>query len=636
MGRPRRRRPRRSELVSLAERLAALRILRIAFASIALGVAASGSARSRPSVAALCLITGVYLAVSAAVDAVHRLMGTRALRLVGVALLLDAVYLAWIVYATGGTQSPLRFLVYAHIVAITLLGSYRTGIKMAAWYSLLVLAASYAQAAGLLPIREGTPAALPGGPGFSRASMLTIGALWTVTLVAAACSAVNERELRGQKVDLEQLSEVVAAFDRSASGSEIPRILVDELCRVFGFTRGVVLVARSEEADLAVAAAHGVEDVDASDPGVDPLMVRAWHQRSTQLVRRIDPRTDPRLSTALPGGRNILVVPMFFDGGHRMGIVALEWPGREGIKRWMLALVEQFTAHGARALHNAWLVEEIRARLEENRALQAELQEQNLVLETRVRERTRELSESVDELRAVDAARRTLLSRLVNAEEEERRRIAGDVHDGPVQQLVAASLALQIVGKTIAGDVAQPVVDRVEDVVSTLNEAVGGMRSLIFELRPLALDHEGLAPALRQLGDRLAPETACRVTDRLDREPPGDTRAILYRIAQEALANIRKHAHARLVEISLEADEGGYLIRIRDDGVGFLPPGRLHSIPGHLGLSSMRERAEMARGTCQITSDPGQGTLVEVWLPEELGAEAVPEVLRLSSERAAS
>jgi signal transduction histidine kinase len=602
----------RGELVSLAERLTHLRVLRIAFAAIAVAVGASTTGLP---VALLVEVTAAYLAVIVVLEIARGVSGQRAVALVGAAVLVDALYLAWVVYLTGGTQSPLRVLVVAHVVAVTLLASYRTGIKLAAWYSLLVLATSYAQAAGLLDARELAVSALPGGGEFSRATVFGIGALWLVTLVAAACSALNERELRGQKIDLEELARTVAEIDRSAAPSDIPRILVEEVGRVFGVGRGLVLAA-PPGAELAVVAARGIDVAPTMEPGADPLMVRAWEQRSTQLVRRVDPGTDPRLAAALPQARNLLVVPMFLDRGRPFGILVLEWPGRgAGIKQWVVDLVEQFAAHGALALHNAWLLEEVRERLEENRRLQAELREQNAVLDTRVRERTMELSETVDELRAVDAQRRDLLSRLVGAEEEERRRIAADVHDGPVQLLVVASMQLQILAKTLGDDVAPAAVDRVDGVVGTLNDAIQGMRSLIFELRPLELDHEGLAPALRQLGSRLEPETECRVVDRLEGEPSGETRTIMYRIAQEALANIRKHAHAHHVEIVLEQDDDGYVIRIHDDGVGFQPPALLHSIPGHLGLSSMRERAEMARGTCRISSEPGQGTVVEVRLP---------------------
>jgi len=92
-------------------------------------------------------------------------------------------------------------------------------------------------------------------------------------------------------------------------------------------------------------------------------------------------------------------------------------------------------------------------------------------------------------------------------------------------------------------------------------------------------------------------------------------RLILYRIAQEALANVRKHANASRVHVRLTQQDGGYLVQVEDDGDGFDAPEMLRSAPGHLGLSSMRERAEMAGGWCKVHGLPGNGTTVEFWVP---------------------
>jgi signal transduction histidine kinase len=89
----------------------------------------------------------------------------------------------------------------------------------------------------------------------------------------------------------------------------------------------------------------------------------------------------------------------------------------------------------------------------------------------------------------------------------------------------------------------------------------------------------------------------------------------LFRIAQEALGNVHKHARAQRVKVHLSQDGGGFKVEVRDDGVGFTPPQRLNSAPGHLGLSSMRERAELAGGWCQVHSLLDYGTTVQFWLP---------------------
>jgi signal transduction histidine kinase len=101
----------------------------------------------------------------------------------------------------------------------------------------------------------------------------------------------------------------------------------------------------------------------------------------------------------------------------------------------------------------------------------------------------------------------------------------------------------------------------------------------------------------------------------LDRNPASETQVIAYRIAQEALANVRKHARARRVECAVSAVDDGILTRIADDGVGF-DGNHNGGVPGHLGLIAMRERAEMAGGWFRITSSAGEGCAVEYWIPD--------------------
>jgi signal transduction histidine kinase len=101
---------------------------------------------------------------------------------------------------------------------------------------------------------------------------------------------------------------------------------------------------------------------------------------------------------------------------------------------------------------------------------------------------------------------------------------------------------------------------------------------------------------------------------RLSSEPPGEIRAILFRIAQEALANVRKHADASRVDIEVSERDGGIILHVRDDGRGF-DPATERPVPGHLGMSAMPERAELAGGWCRVQSAPGEGTAVECWLP---------------------
>jgi signal transduction histidine kinase len=261
------------------------------------------------------------------------------------------------------------------------------------------------------------------------------------------------------------------------------------------------------------------------------------------------------------------------------------------------------------------------ANLLETRFLYLELREHSRLLEQRVRERTAELQASLEELRKTDEERRMLLGRVVSAAEEERQRIAGDIHDDSVQVITAVTMRLHLLARQLDDPTH---VASLESLNQTVTMALARLRNLMFELRPPALDREGLAAALRQYLDRVDGEssTAYELEDGLRSEPSPEARVILFRIAQEALANVRKHARAQGVRIELSERDKGFLVRVRDDGVGFSIEGDAESPQGHLGLSAMRERAEMAGGWWRIESQPGAGTAVEFWVPDRPGTRA--------------
>jgi signal transduction histidine kinase len=210
--------------------------------------------------------------------------------------------------------------------------------------------------------------------------------------------------------------------------------------------------------------------------------------------------------------------------------------------------------------------------------------------------------------------RRRLGALLVEAQENERRRIAWDLHDDSIQVMTAVGLRLRTLRRNVASD---PVLSKqLDELEEAVGDAISRLRGLLFELRPVVLDREGLAAALQAYLDSLEAEGLSTVLDsRLDDDPLPDTRALLYRLAQEALTNVRRHAQASFVEVVLERRGGGFFVRIRDNGAGFTPDQR--GEPGHLGLVAMRERAEVFGGWCKIQSAPGAGTTVEVWVPAE-------------------
>ena len=229
---------------------------------------------------------------------------------------------------------------------------------------------------------------------------------------------------------------------------------------------------------------------------------------------------------------------------------------------------------------------------------------------------------SLDVLRRTIQQRRELARRLEHAQEEERRRIAADIHDDPIQVMSAVDLRLQMLAASGRAVDAQELLDVHEIVLRSIDR----LRSLLFELRPGALDREGLVVALRQYLDHSAHGSgwAVEVVDELTSEPAPELRAAMYRMAQEAVTNARKHANASHVGVEVATVEDGVRIRIRDDGDGFVPSKVDAPRPGHIGLSTMVERAELVGGWCRIESAPGQGTLVECWLPADGEDEVYP------------
>ena len=227
------------------------------------------------------------------------------------------------------------------------------------------------------------------------------------------------------------------------------------------------------------------------------------------------------------------------------------------------------------------------------------------------------LRASVELLRSAGEQRRELLSSLVEAQEHERARIAADIHDDSIQIMTAVGMRLESLVRSTSEEERTEGLRKLQKTVSA---SITRLRRLIFELRPRVLDEDGLSAALRVYLDALSEETGLdtRLDDRLVVEPERELRVILYRITQEAIANVRKHSRATHLSVTLEPRDGGFLVQVADDGKGFDPSAVESQHPGHLGLAAMRERAETAGGWCTVASTPGSGTTVEFWTPDTL------------------
>jgi two-component system sensor histidine kinase DegS len=215
----------------------------------------------------------------------------------------------------------------------------------------------------------------------------------------------------------------------------------------------------------------------------------------------------------------------------------------------------------------------------------------------------------------MQAERKRAMQTVLRATEQERVRMAADLHDGPVQELTALRYGLSRVRSRIQRgepDQAELLLAGLEDELAA---GITGLRRLMTELRPAVLDEQGLEAALHNQvrAFEATSGVACAISTGLDGRLAPDLETVLYRVTQESLNNVGKHAAASRVSVLLVAENGTVRLRINDDGVGFdlFTASRLLS-EGHFGLAGMRERVEMVGGSLSIDTNPGAGTTVDV------------------------
>ena len=208
---------------------------------------------------------------------------------------------------------------------------------------------------------------------------------------------------------------------------------------------------------------------------------------------------------------------------------------------------------------------------------------------------------------------------VVSAQEEERRRIAREIHDGPIQSVVLLSRRLDLIreaGAALPSEVAGPL----EQAAETSRDILEGLRNFLNDIRPSVLDDLGLTTSLRKLLGEFTDRTRVKGSFKVvgdDLRLPMDAELGLYRIAHEAFRNVEHHAAATRVSLSVALTTSEAKLEVSDNGVGFA----ITSIPagftanGHLGLISMQERAESLGGKLDIQSGPGKGTRVRAWIP---------------------
>jgi PAS domain S-box-containing protein len=222
-------------------------------------------------------------------------------------------------------------------------------------------------------------------------------------------------------------------------------------------------------------------------------------------------------------------------------------------------------------------------------------------------------------LRAAAASLQALSRRLVEAEEAERRRIAGELHDRVGQNLSALNINLDIVLGALGEDASRELRLRLRDSLALVDGTLQSIENVMAELRPPLLEEYGLGAALGWYAEEFFKRTGIEIDFRdeareRNRELRRDAAVALFRIAQEALNNVAKHANARRVRITTSAPAGEMTVEIGDDGSGF-DPLAAEARASRWGMTTMRERVEAAGGRLEIASTPGRGTVLRATVP---------------------
>ena len=251
------------------------------------------------------------------------------------------------------------------------------------------------------------------------------------------------------------------------------------------------------------------------------------------------------------------------------------------------------------------------------RASIGHVEQANQDLERRVEERTRELQRLYRQLQEREEWREELLRKVISAQEDERKRLARELHDETSQTLSALAMKIET---ALAGWPSESSRERLVEAKHLTVRTLEELHRLIFDLRPSVLDDLGLLSAIRWYAERHLERRGvavrCEFSGEADRLSP-ELETALFRVCQEAITNIAKHSEADTVLIQCFARDDRFAIEIEDDGKGF-SPGSLPPPAARergLGLLGMRERVELFGGTLELDSAPGQGTRIAVSVP---------------------
>jgi two-component system, cell cycle response regulator len=354
-------------LVPIADRLRYMWLFRLVLVAATVGYWWALPAYRVLPATALAAVTVGYLALAALGSRVWGLRRALAVSLFGLTLLVDCVYLAVVAYSPTDPLTALRYLVLADVIAVSLLVSFRTGLKLAVWNTLLLWLDFQLRDNGVLGSTVDTSLLVPQLVSFTAI-------LWLVAYCTATYAAVNERALRRHNYDLAALTRLAWRLEEVGQADEVASVLVDAIADDFAMPR-VALIQLDPDGLATALAGHGLPAsagtavdvagsdgaaVQASGAGSDALVVAALRDRSTLLVTRPDPDRDPWLAGTFPGARNLALLPMFADE-RPIAVLVVEYGQRRGsgVEQRVVSTIERFASYGAFALANARLLEQV-------------------------------------------------------------------------------------------------------------------------------------------------------------------------------------------------------------------------------------------------------------------------------------
>ena len=404
--------------------------------------------------------------------------------------------------------------------------------------------------------------------------------------------------IRSNEKRLSALNEVSAVVNQSLELEEILNVAADKVSEVMALEIALVFILNEEAQELELKTHRGVSDEFAiSLKGLkigEGFNGRVVQSGQPLLVE--DASQDPRLTRDMVKREGIqaqLIVPLKAKG-KVVGTVCVATRSSRQFLPEDIELLSHVANHIGVAVENSRLYQKERLMLEQI-AKDANLEKQ--------------MKENL----------RFYLQQVTRAQEEERRRIARELHDDTAQDLVVLSRRLDRLisnGERLSSQD----VTRLEETRQQIDRILDGVRRFSQDLRPSVLDDLGLLPALEWLSSDITEHfgisTAIGVIGSVRRFNP-DTELVLFRIVQEALRNVWKHSEASRAWISVEFDEDKATFTIQDNGKGFELPKNIGDFAGvsKLGLVGMQERAQLISGKLALQSEPGKGTTVTIEVP---------------------